>query len=171
MAKVEDISTATYRQPPKRTILPTSLIFQSWEGVVALACLLSTIFVTFQIAIKENVPGLTEVVHAIDFIYLIHIIVKFHVGYIQKGTLIIDLKRIRQKYLRGMFLFDVISCILIPLDFICYMDGIDEDFKRIVRVLKILKILRFYTLTSYFGKSSGGCFSSPFILFNHIILI
>lgn len=155
MAKIEDVTLAQGRTN-KRTfvISPTSILFQVWEGCIALTCLLTTIFVTFQLAFKENTPELTVVIYISDALYLAHIVVKFHLGFIWYGSLVTDRKVIKGKYLKREFGIDLLTMLVLPFDIesATRTDGQTTDFTKIVRILALLRILRFYSLTSYFGK-------------------
>lgn len=169
MAKVADLSTALSRKSTSTkngVILPNAWFYQIWEGLIALTVLLTTIFVSFKVAFDADAPVLSGLLYAFGFLYVVHIVLKFNVGYIRKGVLVLDKKQIKENYLKGTFCLDLITCIVIPLDYLSLIEGIDEDFKKSVRILKLLKILRFYSLTAYFGKIFSDLF---FLFFRKII--
>lgn len=155
MAKVEDITLSHQGCTSKQSyVSPTSLIFQIWEGCIALTCLLTTIFITFQFAFKENTPQLSIFIYISDVFYLVHIIVKFHLAFFSHGALVTDRKRIKNKYVKREFGFDLLSMIAIALEIICLTQKSSNnisDFEKVTRILSLLRVLRFYSLTSYFG--------------------
>lgn len=164
MAKVEDLSTGLKRKwaglKPDAScwkkgfvILPTKGYYMAWEGFIAFVCLLTTVFVTFQKAYKSDGYTLTSMLHTFDFLYLIHVGIKFNLGYVtKKGTLVLDKRKIKEHYLKTTFIFDFASLIKLPLEMVGYAADVGLEYKQVVRGLNLLKILRFYTLTSCFGK-------------------
>ena len=159
MVKVEDVSTAEARVKKLGFIIkPTSIAYQCWEALVATSSLFLTLAVTFQLSFKSNVPGLSPVTYFFDFVYFIHIILKFHVAFIKDGGLIVDSKLIKRKYARGEFIIDVLSLLHLPLvlaaEFVGYTSGYASlRILRLVGIGKLNRILRFYTLTKFFGKN------------------
>jgi len=163
MAKVEDLSTGLKQRWTglKRdaswwkkgfVILPTTWYYMVWEGFMAFTCLLTTVFVSFQKAYKSDEYALVTMLHAFDFLYLVHVGIKFNLGYVtKKGTLILDKRKIKEHYLKTTFIFDFASLVKLPLEMIGYAVDVGLDYKQVVRGLNLLKILRFYTLTSCFG--------------------
>lgn len=168
MAKVEDLSIALKQNTPSKkkfVILPTAWLFLIWEGLIAFTCLLTTLFVTFQKAYKSDEYVLVSLLHGFDFVYLIHIGIKFNLGYVKKGTLILEKEKIKENYLKTTFILDAISFVKLPLQLVTYIDGVGLQFKQVVRGLELLKILRFYNLTACFGKmilnSDTPCLNFP----------
>lgn len=154
MAKIEDVTFSKPRQKSQFIISPTWILFQVWEGCVAITCLLVTVFVTFQLSFKEDTPRLSVVIYVSDVLYLLHIVAKFHLGYISHGALVTDRKLIKEKYLKLQFPIDLLSTFVLPLEIICAALSISHttDFRRVIRIMALFRIMRFYSLTSYFGK-------------------
>ena len=150
--KVEDAQSLIIKKRGQdKAINPSSVVYQTWEGVIALVSLYSTLAVTFRISFQENIT-LRRLLIAVDVLYFAHIIIKFYVGYIQEGTLITNRKFIQNKYLSREFCFDILSAL--PLDAAELFHGDKPSYQWHVfqKYEGLRRILRFHSVTTFFGK-------------------
>jgi len=97
-----------------------------------------------------------------DSLFLIDIILNFRTAYFDDGVLIVSLKKIGKKYLKGWFFIDLLSTI--PLDYIVLLANSDQDLAnlltlpsllrllRLIRLVKLLRLMRFARLFRYFRR-------------------
>ena len=114
-------SSSPIDKTPKCVILannPKKMIFD----LIITACLLFTATVVpFRLAFNETDPIEWTVVYGvIDFIFLIDIIITFFTSYTDEdengGAEVLDIKKIALNYLKGWFLFDILS--ILPVEYI-----------------------------------------------------
>ena len=133
-----------------KVILPTSYPYQLWSGLVSITAYLSSILVTFQAVFNSQLTDLLVANYTFDLLYLIDVILKFHVAVYEDGTLITDRIIIRKHYLRGTFLLDLIS--VLPFEIFAYTRKFNYPWHYEMRLFKLNRILRFYRLPLYFSK-------------------
>jgi hypothetical protein len=96
---------------------------------------------------KPKIDGFFFCNRLCDIVFVSDIIIQFHVAYYHdtEGVWVMDLKRIKARYLRGSFVLDVISTI--PYDILDFinMDSAASNMK-VLRILKLLKLTKMVRL-------------------------
>ena len=131
-------------------INPRSSLFRYWEIVSSICIFLTCLIVPFQASFNSQSPPLWALAYIFDVLYLVDVSLRFFVGYFSKGTLITDRSLIRRRYLRGMFIPDILT--LIPLDLLAFGVGTHLRWHQTLTVLRLNRILRVLRLLSFFGK-------------------
>ena len=110
----ESYLTELLSQRERRSVLlPSSRTRHSWDTMIALLVSYTSIMLPIQLC-YDNVP-LTLPPELIifdvvtDLIFLVDICLNFHTGYIEDARVIVDQKRIRQRYLSRWFVIDAIG--------------------------------------------------------------
>ena len=99
-------------------INPLSSLFRYWEIVCSFCIFLTCLIVPYQASFDSQLLTFWTLAYIFDALYLVDVSLRFFVGYFSKGTLITDRSLIRRRYLRGMFIPDL----LLPLyRWICWL--------------------------------------------------
>ena len=131
-------------------INPRSSLFRYWEIVSSICIFLTCLIVPFQASFNSQSPALWALAYIFDVLYLVEVSLRFFVGYFSKGTLITDRSLIRRRYLRGMFIPDLLT--LIPLDLLAFGVGTHLRWHQTLTLLRLNRTLRVLRLLSFFGK-------------------
>lgn len=135
---------------------PTLLFFIIWDYISILLILYQCFMIPFRIffiisSTNDTVLNIFEFTQ--DFFFLIDIIINFNLGYISKGVLVLNRKRIFFNYVKFWFWLDFISSFpfQIFIDFENYSSfrvittedsiGIHE-FVSLLRIIKIVKLFK-----------------------------
>lgn len=138
----------------KATFIPiNSLWYKSWEGFVGLTCILSAIFVTFQMAFRAQLEGLTSLVYLFDAIYIVYIALRFYAPYMKDGRWIICKNKIKKRYLKCELIIDVLSVLPIELISLGAQGGsVLHNWQFLIRIERINRVLRIYNMFQFLGK-------------------
>ena len=126
-----------------------------WLSIITMAVLYNVWTCIARQAFRDIINGY-EMVWFItdalcDFIYLIDILVQLRTGYLERGLIVYDSKKLAQHYVRSRF-FVVDMLAIFPLDLVQFFIGIHPVI-RFPRFLKIYRTYRFVyiveTRTSY----------------------
>jgi hypothetical protein len=131
--------------------------FMSFWDIIMLGALLFTAIVTpYEIAFIETVlwDTLFCINRTLDIIFLVDLIISFFVMYYDEdGRLISSFSLIAMRYLKRMFIVDVLS--LLPYDTVKYMyeEGQLSDVTiRFIRIPRLLKLLRLSRIVKIFRR-------------------
>ena len=131
-------------------INPRSRPFRYWEIVSSIRIFLTCLIVPFQASFDSQSSSLWVLAYIFDVLYLVDVLLRFFVGYFSKGTLITDRSLIRHRYLRGMFIPDILT--LVPLDLLAFGVGTHLRWHQTLSLLRLNRILRVFRLLSFFGR-------------------
>ncbi|XP_020612662.1 cyclic nucleotide-gated channel rod photoreceptor subunit alpha-like [Orbicella faveolata] len=130
-------------------INPRSRLFRHWETVSSIFIFLTCLIVPYQASFDSQSSTLWALAYIFDALYLVDVSLRFLVGYFSKGTLITDRSLIRRRYLRGMFIPDLLT--LLPLDLLAFGVGTHLRWHQTLTLLRLNRILRVLRLLSFFG--------------------
>ena len=136
-------------------INPRSSPFRYWENGSSICIFLVCLIVPFQASFNSQSSALWVLTYIFDVLYLVDVSLRFFVGYFSKGTLITDRSLIRRRYLRGMFIPDILT--LIPLDLLAFGVGTHLRWHQTLSLLRLNRILRVFRLLSLFGRLHTFC--------------
>ena len=134
---------------------PRSSLFRYWEILSSICIFLTCLIVPFQASFNSKSPPLWAFAYIFDALYLVDMSLRFFVGYFSKGTLITDRSLIRRRYLRGMFIPDILT--LIPLDLLAFGVGTHLRWHQTLTLLRLNRLLRVLRLLSVFGRLHTFC--------------
>jgi len=136
-------------------INPRSSRFRYWEIISSIFIFSTCLIVPYQASFDSQSSTLWVLAYIFDALYLVDVSLKFLVGYFSKGTLITDRSLIRHRYLRGMFILDLLT--LLPLDLLYFGVGTHLRWHQTLTLLRLNRILRVLRLLSYFGRLCKLC--------------
>ena len=136
-------------------INPRSSLFRYWETASSIFIIFTCLIVPYQASFDSQSSALWALAYIFDALYLGDVSLRFLVGYFSKGTLITDRSLIRRRYLRGMFIPDILT--LIPLDLLALGVGTHLRWHQTLSLLRLNRILRVLRLLSFFGKLHTCC--------------
>jgi hypothetical protein len=122
--------------------LPNSLRLNRWDAIVAGALAFTAIVTIYEISfLPPAIDGLFFFNRLVDFIFLTDIIVCTRTPYFdeERAVMVIDLSKIRYRYLRGWFPLDLASSM--PWDLLGLMLT-SADRVGTVRLLKVAKLMK-----------------------------
>ena len=131
-------------------ISPRSKAYRFWDVLNTLAIFLTCLVVPFQACFSSNVVAFWVLSYVFDALFLIDVLLRFHVGYFRKGSLITEKKLVRKRYVRGAFGPDVLT--LVPLDFLVFAVSTSSRWHQTLSLLRLNRVLRVYRLFSFFGE-------------------
>ena len=105
---------------------PKSLGEMVWGGLISLLIFIVMITMPLSFGWKEFGDSLLVYNTVIDAFFVLDVVKTFFTGSVgEDDSIIMDAEKIRKKYLRGFFVFDLLSCI--PLDLIFHLvSNLDE---------------------------------------------
>lgn len=136
-------------------INPRSSLFRYWETVSSIFIFSTSLIVPYQASFDSQSSTLWALAYIFDALYLVDVSLRFLVGYFSKGTLITDRSLIRRRYLRGMFIPDLLT--LLPLDLLAFGVGTHLRWHQTLTLLRLNRILRVLRLLSFFGRLHTFC--------------
>lgn len=137
-------------QKSTSVVNPRSDLYRYWETVNSICTFLTCLFVPFQASFDSRSSALWAFAYIFDVLFLVDVLLRFRVGYFNKGTLITDQALIRRRYLLGKFIPDLLT--LIPLDLLAFGVGTHLRWHQTLSLLRLNRILRVHRLISFFGK-------------------
>ena len=143
-------------------INPRSRLFRYWEIICSICIFLTCLIVPFQASFDSQNSMRWVFTYFFDVLYLVDVSLRFFVGYFSKGTLITDRSLIRRRYLRGMFIPDLLT--LIPLDLLAFGVGTHLRWHQTLTLLRLNRILRVLRLLSFFGRLHMFCLLVDIVL-------
>ena len=136
-------------------INPSWSLFRYWETVSSVCIIFTCLIVPYQASFDSQSSSLWALAYIFDALYLMDVLLRFLVGYFSNGTLITDRSLIRRRYLRGMFIPDLLT--LIPLDLLALGVGTKVRWYQTLTLLRLNRILRVIRLLSFFGRLNTFC--------------
>jgi len=128
-------------------IHPNSQFRRSWDVMVVLFVTFYLIAVPLEFGFFwwENVSTMNTVSYVIDTFFWVDIFLNFRTGYIAYGEVVLDRKKIAEKYMRTWLLIDLVS--VLPLELLAATEQTDfkttrKSVKLASKWLKIPKLLR-----------------------------
>lgn len=137
-------------QKSASVVNPRSDHYRYWETVNSICIYLTCVFAPFQASFDSQSSTLWAFAYIFDVLFLLDVLLRFRVGYFNKGTLITDESLIRRRYLFGKFIPDLLT--LIPLDLLAFGVGTHLRWHQTLSLLRLNRILRVHRLISFFGK-------------------
>ena len=89
-----------------------------WEALVAASILPSITLVIFQAAFDAGIVWQWAVVYVLDAVYVASMLVRFLSGYMKRGVLITERKKVVLNYLKRSFFVDLLS--VLPLEILAF---------------------------------------------------
>lgn len=97
-------------ETPSRILLHYSTFKTSWDWLIIILTLYTTVSVPFIVCFEYNPSFLTVIDMLVDWLFIADIVLNFHTTYVGKdGELIDDPKMIRMNYLKTWFVLDLVS--------------------------------------------------------------
>lgn len=121
-----------------------------WDCIIVILSLMVAIQTPLIIVFSINVNlwiALFSIL--VTVAYLIDIFVNFNMGYFQKGIYVNDKRKIRNKYLKGKFIIDLISAIPFELISLFFQPSSFLIVFTILKLIRLLKIVRIVALVRY----------------------
>jgi len=130
----------------KYIIFPDDPFKQFWEFIIGLNVLYTVLILPYVVSFLDDVGVAFTVIGFItDGIWFIDIILTFFMAFEDReDRLVTSRKKIIWRYLKGWFIFDLVS--ILPFD---YMFGIRKSFNNLIRIAKLHKLFRFAKLTKF----------------------
>ena len=156
-------------------ILPDSLFGRRWGYFMITATVFDAILLSYQASFAQQNVGLFVVTYFVDLCFIADMVLKFHTAYKGKnGQLVADLYLIATRYLKGMFIVDLIS--IFPIELLALFGSSTEEQLRWMSYLKLGRLLKVYRISRLFsrideelGSKKGLIRSIKFLIY--IILI
>ncbi|XP_073775300.1 cyclic nucleotide-gated cation channel alpha-3-like isoform X4 [Danio rerio] len=130
---------ASIRSPKQRNV-------RLWSAFFSLTCLAAVLECLFELFFNSDISGLSFMRYILDVIFIINIISRFFIGYEVHGVVITDPKKVRKKYLRTWFFFDLLS--VLPFQALKQV----HPYMRFLEASRCLRVFRLFTIISYFSK-------------------
>lgn len=152
MGKSNKVQDRTVVQaPPRSLIRPDNNAYQTWDGFISTTCLLVTLTVTFQSSFNSKIMPLIILSYIFDALFAIDTLIRFYVGYMVKGALVMDRKSIQMRYAKGEFILALLS--LLPLELFHFaVSASTVPWYHGIRLYRLNRVLRFYRIAQFFGK-------------------
>mmetsp|Transcript_29712 Transcript_29712/g.63645 ORF Transcript_29712/g.63645 Transcript_29712/m.63645 type:complete len:859 (+) Transcript_29712:79-2655(+) len=132
-------------------IHPLSPEHAAWDILVSLLILLTVITMPLSLGWEELNELFYDMNLAVDFIFMIDVIINFCTGIVgENDKIIMDAEYVRRNYLTGFFVTDF--CSSVPLDLILRSAGIDSvngtvtGTKQSLKMLKLLRMAKLFRL-------------------------
>ncbi|GBG31764.1 Flap endonuclease 1 [Hondaea fermentalgiana] len=157
-AEVERVRASYALRKPKWIVYPSNKIIRTWDGIMLLNLFILSFTLPYQIGVSggyyllvNNVwLAINLVMNTIFFIdTFLYFFRSFHDA---NGHLLLDLKEIQRRYLRGMFVLNLISCFPSTVVFSAYGRNVGDGTNRAdirqewIILLKIIEMLKFARL-------------------------
>lgn len=136
---------------PYFAVNPRTTSYRLWEAVSAICIFLTCLLVPYQASFESRDATLWVFVYIFDVLFLADVLLKFRVGYFNKGTLVTDKSLVSRRYLRTKFVPDLLT--LIPLDLLVFGVQTHLEWHQLLTLVRLNRILRVYRLASFFGRS------------------
>lgn len=141
----EQTKAAMYMNKPPYMIDPRSKSSRQWDIIIAVLLLFTALVTPYEVAfISTQFNALFYINRIVDLMFLLDIFVAFSTGFqdqsIGTGTFVwcFERKKVALRYLRGLFIIDVVS--LIPFDWIAI--ALRSPVLQKLKVLRTLKLFR-----------------------------
>lgn len=130
---------------------PGTEVRSRWLYIVLFVASYNIFSIPFQIAFRfdEKVSiFLFLITVLLDTLFVIDIVVNFHLAFMEQGLLITSLDQIASRYKKGKFTFDVIT--ILPIDYILWL-FVTRDTKWIFAT-RLNRLLRIYSMNAWFNE-------------------
>ncbi|XP_020905655.1 potassium voltage-gated channel subfamily H member 5 isoform X2 [Exaiptasia diaphana] len=129
-------------ETPSRIILHYSTFKTSWDWLIIILTLYTTVSVPFIVCFQFNPLALAIIDLLVDWLFIADIVLNFHTTYFGKdGELVDDPKMIRMNYLKTWFGLDLISSL--PYGILYFVDKESEsEITNLLGFLKVFRLLR-----------------------------
>ncbi|XP_032231588.2 uncharacterized protein LOC5507177 [Nematostella vectensis] len=145
------------------TIHPRSRLFRAWDSISVFLCYLTSILVTYQASFDSSVQTFMALGYMLDLIFLSDMVSRFYLAYYEKAKLITDRRLIRQEYLRGPFVWHLLS--ILPLDvLVLALQSEEMMWHQALSLLRLNRLLRLHRLVEYFGAREKDIRSSTTVI-------
>lgn len=143
-----------YMKKNAKTLHPNSKRMQKWDSIMGLALVYTALITPFEVAFLDTKLDFLFVINRfLDCVFGMDIFINFNLAFMDKksGKWILDITKIRRRYLKGWFIIDITSTI--PYDCIEFVatatsagsgGGAMENMKmlRMLKLLKLMKLVR-----------------------------
>jgi len=147
--KVNDDDYVAISKRSESTVRVDAAWFKLWESLVAVTSMFSVIIVTFQLAFRADVSEITVCMYVFDIIYIAHIYLRFYIPYMENGKYVNDPNLIKENYMHGLFIVDIVAVIPLELfSFVLMEESNNENWEFKTRYERINRILRLYIVVS-----------------------
>eukprot|EP00854_Cymbomonas_tetramitiformis_P017571 gene17571-20923_t len=141
------VETVKFFDKVHGTINPKSYIMRVWDVFTSQLLLIVAVITPYEVAfLGGEIDALFYFNSIMNLFFFIDVCFNFYLPFINPntGSLVYDIKLIRQRYLRSWFAIDFVS--IIPFDMYVVMPNSDDyhfwKSFRLVRVLRLTKMLR-----------------------------
>jgi Ion transport protein len=140
-----------YKKYLTKGIEPNNMYRIAWDLVGMIFIMYNFLVIPFQISFDVDESNFDQVFsYMIDIFFIFDLIFNFFTGYIKRGTLIMEINKIRRHYLKTWFVFDLISSfptyIVIVEVFKQQNDKNVVDFVRFIKLIRVFRLIRFLKL-------------------------
>ena len=165
------VSLANHESNSSKTafmVNPRSKLYRIWETVNTLCIFLTCLIIPFQASFDSQLTGFWIITYIFDVFFLADVVLRFFVGYYEKGSLITDRPLISRRYLRSTFIPDILA--ILPLDIFVFAVGSHLRWHQALALWRLNRLLRVQRLLKFFGKlhlQMQNAFSSRFLRAPH----
>jgi ion transport protein/cyclic nucleotide-binding protein len=120
-----------------------------WDVLILGLILISCVLIPYQVAFNHFAyKSGSELLYIIDFFFLIDIILNFKTSYRHQGSEIMDKKRISMRYLKSMFVVDLLANLPFDALFLAHQDILvfNVSLVLIFRLFRLLRIVRLFVI-------------------------
>uniref|UniRef100_A0A7S3G5B6 Cyclic nucleotide-binding domain-containing protein n=1 Tax=Palpitomonas bilix TaxID=652834 RepID=A0A7S3G5B6_9EUKA len=142
------------------TIHPSSPILAWWAVILVMSAVYEAVsiplMIGFEMSIDSIRPGWLLGNVLFDFVFLVNLLIRLRTGYWHSGYVVKSSKRICKKYLKGRFVYDLISAI--PFNMIWYFSFLGGfpvpnlfDFFRLLRLVTLNNVVYYLDSRNFVG--------------------
>ncbi|XP_032232878.1 potassium voltage-gated channel subfamily H member 1 isoform X2 [Nematostella vectensis] len=132
-------------ETPPRVILHYNTFKTSWDWVILILTLYTTVSVPFMVCFAYNSEPLNILDMIVDWLFIADIVLNFHTTYVGKdGEIIDDPRLIRLNYLKTWFVLDLVSSL--PYGVLYFIPKSEMEQTEIANLLSFLRVFRLLRL-------------------------
>jgi voltage-gated potassium channel len=131
------------------TIRENSKFRIGWDLIILVLVIASCLLIPFQIAFQHGTDWRgTEIVYLIDLFFLIDIVLNFFTSYRHKGAEITDRKKTSVRYLKTLFVIDLLANFPLDAFFLMFQESpvYGISLVLILRLPRLLRIVRMFVI-------------------------
>ena len=141
-----------------RLLLPTDQRKVYWDWLVVVIVLWNVFMIPFSFGfglVWQAGAGLEAVDWIVDILFLVDMVINFRTAYYEDdGSIVLEYARIRQRYLRTYFFFDLAATI--PFDRFIELGGVSASEATLVGLAKLPRLLRLSRLMKKFDEFAAA---------------
>jgi hypothetical protein len=144
-------------EKPAYIILPWSMSYKCWWGFLVFCAIFTMLLETYEIAFEpaglRHTP-ISTILHLLSVIFLVDILINFHLAYEEHDAVVHDRRRIAYRYYyHGKFVIDFLSVLPFYPVAIALSGNVGQDttVAQYLGLLRLLALLRLHRVVSMFA--------------------